>query len=182
MIKKRLSLLAASVLVTAGLASPLAHAGQLDSTSSSNLGLLDQNTSFGNLFMGGNAGKAFSDSYAFTTNAMGTLSADLLVKSGNAKNGVAISSFSLYDADWNLLDGSALAKDAVKLWELSYDKLAAGSYYLQVNGSLLSNAAGKYSADLAFAPIAEPGNVALMAAGLGLLGFVSRRRRSGKTA
>jgi hypothetical protein len=172
MIKRRHSLFAALALAGAS----LAHAGQLDSTS--NLGLLGQNASFSNVLTGGNAGQSFLDTYAFTTNAMGVLSADLLVKHANEKNGVAISNFSLYDAGWNLIDGGAMAKSAGTLWELSYDKLAAGSYYLQVSGSMLSNAAGRYSADLVFAPVPEPGNITLMAAGLGLLGLVSRRRRN----
>ena len=167
----RTTLLAALVL-----ASQAAYAGKMESGST--VALPGPNTSFGNLFTGGNAGRTFSDTYSFTTSAMGMLSADLFVKAGNPAKGLEISSFSLYDADGQLLDDSALAKGAAHLWSLNYGNLAAGSYFLQVNGSMLSNAAGKYSANLAFAPIPEPASLAIMAAGLGLLGFGARRHGS----
>jgi hypothetical protein len=41
-------------------------------------------------------------------------------------------------------------------------------------------AAARDAPGMAFAPMPEPGSVAIMAAGLGLAGFVVRRRRSGR--
>jgi hypothetical protein len=47
--------------------------------------------------------------------------------------------------------------------------------FVKNEGAVARGASG-----MAFAPLPEPGSVAIMAAGLGLAGFVVRRRRSGK--
>ena len=58
--------------------------------------------------------------------------------------------------------------------------LAAGSYDLQISGNL--QAGGYFSghmtlAPTTMAPIPEPETYAMMLAGLGLMGFVARRRK-----
>lgn len=173
------------VLASAALVSQAATAGTI--TSTNNVELPSPTSTFSNLFTGGNAGKMFSDTYAFTTSMTGNVSANLMAMTSNVKNGLDISSFVLLDSAGNALSGSAAVEGTPDMWTLSYDNLAAGSYLLQVNGALRSNAAGKYMGKLAFgpaaisepAPVPEPASFALMAAGLGVIGLVGRRRKPG---
>lgn len=176
--KKSKALLSAIVLASASLVSQGALAGKIETKST--VELIGNTAQFGNLFTGHNAGQLFSDTYTFTTSALSDFSADLFLKTNSGKNGLGITTFSLFNADGELLSSSAMAKGVIDLWSLNYDDLAAGSYYIQVSGSLLSNAAGKYSASLAlgnFIDIPEPATYGMMLGGLGLLGLTARRRK-----
>ncbi len=54
--------------------------------------------------------------------------------------------------------------------------LTTGQYHLDMFGTLGANM-GVYSVSLAAAPVPEPSTYALLLAGLGVVGFVARRRR-----
>ncbi len=55
--------------------------------------------------------------------------------------------------------------------------LAPGSYVLEVRGNITGSSGGSYAGVLNLAPVPEPGAIGLMLAGLGMLGFMARRRR-----
>lgn len=59
---------------------------------------------------------------------------------------------------------------------ISASKLASGAYYFQVSGLASGTEGGKYLFAASTAPVPEPETYAMMLAGLGLLGFVGRRR------
>jgi len=65
----------------------------------------------------------------------------------------------------------------------SFSNLAAGDYTLKASGSLGTNGqiqgVGFIGANYTITPVPEPGAYAMLLAGLGLMGFVARRR-SGK--
>ena len=169
-------LASALVLAGAGLVSHAALAADV-SNPLQTITLEDNTGFFGGLLTGGNAGATFSDQFSFTTTATGDLSAGLVSLSGNAKNGLDITGFSLFDASGAILGGTQLSTGLTDQWSLSYDNLAAGTYYVQVSGSVLSNASGKYYADIALAPVPEPETYGMMLAGLGIVGFMARRRK-----
>lgn len=172
--KKSRALLSAILLASATLASQAAYAGKIET--SNTVELIGNTATFGNLYTGGNAGQSFTDRFTFTTASVADFSADLFMRSGNIKNGLDITGFSLYSAAGKLLGSSALAKGISEIFTLSVDSLAAGSYFLQIDGSLRTNAAGRYFGNMAI-EIPEPATYALMLGGLGVAGFAARRRK-----
>jgi hypothetical protein len=59
---------------------------------------------------------------------------------------------------------------------ISVNNLTSGSYYFQVSGLASGAEGGKYLFAANTAPVPEPESYAMMLAGLGLLGFVGKRR------
>ncbi len=121
-------------------------------------------------------GKFFADQYTFSSATAFSLMGELESEAKGNKD-FDITDFSLFNADGKLVSGVSLSTGTLDEWTLSTGVLAAGSYYLQVDGSVLGSAGGKYSADIALAPVPEPETYAMMLAGLGLLGFTARRRK-----
>ena len=55
--------------------------------------------------------------------------------------------------------------------------LLAGIYTLQIRGTVVGSGGGSYAGVLNITPIPEPETYAMLLAGLGLVGFMSRRRK-----
>ncbi|MDQ1814295.1 FxDxF family PEP-CTERM protein [Massilia sp. CCM 9210] len=172
--KKSKVFLSAIALASAALVSSQASAVEIINTST--LELVDNFAEADGFFTGGNKGNTFVDNYNFTLTQAGEFAAGVLSITGNAKNGLDITAFNLIDSNGSLFGGTLLSTGATDQWSLSTSSLSAGAYTIQVKGSILSNASGRYSANIALAPVPEPETYAMMLAGLGLLGFTARRR------
>lgn len=133
---------------------------------------------FGHSFTGNNAGSIFSDRYTFTLTGNNVLTADLSSFSGNAKNGLDITNLSLFNASGLVLKGTQVSTGLVDVWTLASDTLAAGNYFLQIEGSVMSKAAGAYSAGATVTAVPEPATYGMMLGGLALVGAVAARRKS----
>jgi len=136
---------------------------------------------FGNWF---NSGQSFTDTYTFSIDS-----------GANGVGGVFD-----FDASWGMhidltsvsLTGGSLSSALVDNTPLSFSfgSLAAGTYSLIVKGVASGNPLGgwdfggvSYGGKLVTtpaqvsAPVPEPETIAMMALGLGVMGFVARRRK-----
>lgn len=126
-------------------------------------------------------GISFNDDYIFDL----VLDSDVSGSATNLKlslNGISFLnidnfSLSLYDSA-NTFLGSATLMDGS--YQLNDVFLTAGNdYYFRVSGTVSGWYGGSYSFSAVAQPIPEPETYALMLAGLGALGYMSRRRRQG---
>jgi hypothetical protein len=62
--------------------------------------------------------------------------------------------------------------------DITVNNLAAGNYYAIVSGKANGVAGGEYGGAISVSPVPESSSVAMMLAGLGLLGCVALRRKS----
>lgn len=127
------------------------------------------------------SGTAFSDVFNFTlltpvTDFVGSL---LTVKLGTKNidfQSVALSGGSLPgDAAFGKLTG-----DPFEVWGLSHGALGAGNYTLTLAGTKFGAGAVSYSGTLEVSPVPEPSSYALLLSGLGVVGWVAKRRRPRK--
>ena len=67
-------------------------------------------------------------------------------------------------------------------WSLKGVYLKQGSYFLEVQGLVLGSTGGSYSGNLVVAAVPEPETYGMLLGGLGLIGFLARRKAAKKAA
>jgi hypothetical protein len=142
-------------------------------------------------FASDNGGASFTDRFTFTvpTAQAGspgtTLNAIASSISATADTGLDITALSLYSTTGNTLvtAGTSLQSGAIDVWTVTSSGLDAGSYSLQVSGNLNSDGSAAFGGAVSMTtPVPEPETYGLMLGGLGVLGYLARRRRTGKLA
>ena len=182
--KNSKSLLAALVLATASFGAPTAFAADI-STPPQALSLVGTSAFFGDSFAMNNNGDTFMDHFTFNVTGTKPTSLDAIVSSisRTASTGLDITGLSLYTSGGSLLTSGVMSSSGARdIWTLSADSLAAGSYYLQVSGSLVSNTSGSFGGSIMLNPVPEPETYGMMLAGLGVVGLLARRRKVTKQA
>jgi hypothetical protein len=114
--------------------------------------------------------------------------------SRTADTGLDISGLSLYRVgggtgtgtggtagDTLVSSGTSMSSGQMDVWTLSSDNLEAGNYYVMVSGNLVSDTSASFGGAVMLAPTApvpEPETYGMMLAGLGVVGFLARRRKA----
>jgi hypothetical protein len=183
---KLTSLVAAALL----LAAPVLDAAAKDISSPVETIALqngDNSLSFGNNFSAATAGDTFADRFYFSLAGTADLLSTATSNSVRANTGIDLTGYAIYNADTNALVAGGSQEYLNKLVKFTYqdkfslaaDDLAAGNYYLQVSGKLLS-AGGSFAGNgvitVTALPVPEPTMPALMLGGLAVLAVAARRK------
>ena len=174
------SLIAAVVLATASLGSGAALAADI-TTPPQALNLVGTNAFFGDSFDIDQMSDTFADHFTFSVTGTIPSNLDAIVASisRTAATGLDITGLSLFTGTGTqVATGTSLHSGAIDVWTLTSNNLEAGDYYVQVSGTMASATSGSFGGAVMLAPVPEPATYGLMLAGLGLLGFMARRRDS----
>lgn len=136
----------------------------------------------------GAAGNYFNDIYSFSTTGSNDLVGLMTSLKASPSTGLTITGFELRNAGGMVFHGT---QDVInyafsdQAWSFAsgLHPLAAGNYFVEVNGYVASVAGGSYSGNLAVAAaVPEPETYAMLLTGLGMLGFMARRRKAAVAA
>lgn len=134
--------------------------------------------SIGNFFGNYAEGTSVDDRFGFTLNEASFVSASLISNSLENASNFEFSSASLDGNSFTNLGPDTVSNTQVQSWAVGRTRLDPGTYYLTVSGNATGSSGGAFSGMINVSPIPEPETYALMLAGLGVVGFLARRRKS----
>lgn len=163
-----------------------------DTITNLTVGPLPTSLSYGNSFASATTGTTFYDAYYFT---IPNGSANSVTSSINLDSILGLSNLRTRLYAGNTNDTTNSVTSIIQNWGATVNfspsvgittvvlnpiSLLAGSYTLQVKGTVSGTSGGSYAGVLNIAnPVPEAQSYAMLLAGLGVIGFISRRRRVG---
>ncbi|WP_157991582.1 FxDxF family PEP-CTERM protein [Caldimonas tepidiphila] len=134
--------------------------------------------SIGNFFGNYSTGDAVDERFGFTVHAPSYVTASLISNDLDTFSNFDFTSVSLNGNNFtNLGNNTSVSGTEVESWALGRTRLDPGTYYLTVNGTVDGTNGGAFSGMINVSPVPEPETYALMLAGLGVVGFLARRRQ-----
>ena len=173
----RRALYAAILVAMAGYMAP---ASAVTITSTTNLGdITGLAENIGNTFGAATYGSSFSDVYTFdlstASQSVGT-TVTIDLSAGPLNFQLSNMAIKLTDSTGTTTYAMDNTMDASKTLQLSANLASGTGYRFLVTGDVTGNIGGGYAGVLAAAPVPEAETYAMMLAGLGLVGFMARRR------
>jgi len=139
--------------------------------------------SFGANFTSGLNTDFFADKFNFTLTGKSKIGSNVSTSAGS----LDLTGFKVYtSAGVKVFETAAATRFNYKptptsmpqdFWTFKGLTLNSGSYYLEVDGKIVSNSAGSFSGSIGIAAVPEADTYAMLLAGLGMLGVVAARRR-----
>jgi hypothetical protein len=176
------TLLAAIVFATASFGTSAAMAATTIGKTPQTLTLTNNAGFFGDVLGANNKGATFADNFTFSVTGTTGMNLDAIISSISpaATTGLDITGLALYGTGDKLVSTGTMAQSgSIDVWTLSSTNLTAGNYYIKVSGNMVSDAAASFGgAVMMAAPVPEPETYGMMLGGLGLLGFLARRRKA----
>jgi len=173
--KKYTSFLIAAILVATS-----AFASAADYVRTNAITLVDGSSDFFPVesFASGSLGKTFSDSFTFVIPSLSSADSNVSSISFDDTTGINFSLFNLYKAGSTVAAATGSLDADSGLWIISGTNLSAGNYFFKVEGAITTNEAVSYSGNVLVSAVPEADTYAMLLAGMGLVGFVARRRKA----
>lgn len=169
--------------VALALTTSIAHAANVSSPAETLAVVTGKNSlAFDNTFAHVAAGDVFNDRFGFTLTGESDLRFTVTSTAVGKNFSLDLTGFSLYNAATQAIVAPGKlnylnANGGYDKWTLIANDLAAGSYYLQVSGTLLAQG-GSYASNgvITVSPVPEPAAPLMLLGGLAAIAVVTRRK------
>ncbi|UIN20304.1 FxDxF family PEP-CTERM protein [Herbaspirillum frisingense] len=161
------------------LSSAAVHAST-DINNTSTITFNGPSSSIGASYGVGTSGKTFTENFTFGQGTVFNVSSAVISIALDSISGLNISSFTL-SGNGVTATGHMTSSTGVQTWTLSASNLTSGLYTLSAIGKVTGTNGGSFGGNISVAAVPENSTVAMMLAGLGLVGFAALRRRRKST-